>query len=228
VASPRLKALPWTDDRKAATLLARDPMALLIGFLLDQQVPMEWAFGAPYVLKQRLGGQLDARTLAPMEPERLVELFVAKPPLHRYPAAMARRTQKLAQQIVDDFGGDPARIWSDGVDASEVSRRIAKLPGFSAGKARVVIGVLAKQLGVKPKGWEALAPDWFSLADVDTPELLVKYREIKRAAKRAGDWPPGSAASAKTKPKPRARAKPRTAATSASKNGAATPHSRRG
>ena len=209
----RVKALQWTDDEAAARLLAEDPLALLIGFLLDQQVPMEWAFGAPYTLKQRLGGKLDARTLAHVEPEKLVQAFLAKPPLHRYPASMARRTQKLAQQIMDDYGGDASRTWTGSNDAAEVSGRIAKLPGFSPGKARVIIAVLAKQLGVEIPGWEAFAPDWFSLADVRTKADLLRYRDIKRAAKKAGDWPPGSAKARparerKGKPPVKGRAKP--------------------
>jgi uncharacterized HhH-GPD family protein len=209
----RVTSLPWTDDADAARLLATDPLVLLIGFLLDQQVPMEWAFGAPYTLKQRLGGRLDAVTLAEIEPEALLQAFLAKPPLHRYPASMARRTQKLAQQIVADHGGDAATIWTTAADAAEVSRRIARLPGFSAGKARVILAVLAKQLGVKVPGWEDFAPDWYSLADVRTREDLLRYRDIKRAAKKAGDWPPGSA-----KAKPRARRKPR--ATASARGGA--------
>jgi uncharacterized HhH-GPD family protein len=186
-------ALSWTDDKAAAELLARDPMALLIGFLLDQQVPMEWAFGAPELLRQRLGGTLDARTIAGMDPAALVDAFLTRPPLHRYPASMARRTRALARQIVDEYDGDPARIWSTAADAAEVSKRIARLPGFSANTAKVIIGTLAKRLAVQVPGWETYAPDWFSLADVDSKEALLKYRGIKRAAKAAGDWPPGKA-----------------------------------
>jgi len=189
-ADARARSLPWTNDPKAATLIASDAFALLVGFLLDQQVPMEWAFGAPYTLKQRLGGKLGARQVARMEPEKLEAAFREKPPLHRYPNSMARRTKTLAELVVKDYGGDAARIWSDGVDAEAVVKRIAKLPGFSAHKGRVIVGVLAKQLGVQPDGWERVAPDWFSLADVDTPEALRQYRDIKRAAKRAGNWPP--------------------------------------
>ncbi|MDQ6746517.1 MAG: Fe-S cluster assembly protein HesB [Candidatus Dormibacteraeota bacterium] len=185
-------SLPWTNEPKAARLIARDPLALMIGFLLDQQVPMEWAFAAPQRLKERLGGRLSARQLAAMDPEELVQAFVAKPPLHRYPAAMARRTQKLCQDLVEGYGGDPRRLWSDGADAREVSRRMARLPGFSANKAGVVIGVLAKRLGVEVAGWAEVAPEWFSLADVDTPEALLHYRGLKRAAKQAGKWPPAT------------------------------------
>jgi uncharacterized HhH-GPD family protein len=190
-------ALPWTEDRAATELLARDPMALLIGFLLDQQVPMEWAFGAPETLRQRLGGRLDAAKIAAMEPTTLVEVFLVRPPLHRYPASMAKRTQSLARQVVEDYGGDAARIWTTAVDATEVSRRIAKLPGFSATKARVIIGTLAKRLAVEMPGWEKYSPDWFSMADVDSKAALVRYREIKRAGKAAGSWPPGTKAKAK-------------------------------
>lgn len=185
------RALPWTDDKQAARLIAGDALALLIGFLLDQQVPMEWAFAAPQRLKERLGGRLKAKEIAAMDTGALVELFVAKPPLHRYPAAMARRTQKLCQVVVDTYGGDPRRLWSDGADAREVRRRMVKLPGFSDNKAHVVIAALAKRLGTPIPGWEELAPKWFSLADVDTPEALLHYRDLKRAARKAGKWPPG-------------------------------------
>jgi uncharacterized HhH-GPD family protein len=185
------RSLPWTDDARAARLIAVDRLALLIGFLLDQQVPMEWAFAAPLRLKERLGGKLRAKQIAAMDTAALVEVFVAKPPLHRYPAAMARRTQKLCLVLVDGYHGDPRRLWSDGADAREVSRRLAKLPGFSANKAHVVIAALAKRLGTPIPGWEELAPTWFSLADVDTPGALLHYRDIKRAAKKAGQWPPG-------------------------------------
>jgi uncharacterized HhH-GPD family protein len=217
------RSLAWTDDRNAARLIATDPLALLVGFLLDQQVPMEWAFGAPHTLKQRLGGRLDAATLSTIEPEELLQAFLAKPPLHRYPAAMARRTQKLAQQLVADYEGDPARIWTTAADADEVSRRIAKLPGFSAGKARVILAVLAKQLGTEVPGWERLAPDWYSLADVRTKEDLLRYRDIKRAAKKAGDWPPGSAARANRKPTAKAAPKAGAAARSKPKAKRASP-----
>jgi uncharacterized HhH-GPD family protein len=184
-------ALSWTDDRTAAELLARDPMALLIGFVLDQQVTMEWAFGAPELLRRRLGGTLDAGKIAALDAEELVQAFLARPPLHRYPASMARRTQALARQIVDEYGGDPARIWSTAADAAEVSKRIAKLPGLSTTKARVIIGTLAKRLAIPIPGWEKYSPDWFSLADVDSKAALLKYRDIKRAAKASGNWPPG-------------------------------------
>ena len=183
-------ALYWTDDKKAQRLVASDPLALLIGFLLDQQVAMEWAFAAPQRLKERLDGKLKTRAIAKMDPEALVQLFVAKPPLHRYPASMARRTQKLCELLVTEYGGDPRRIWNDGAEAEEVVRRIGKLPGFSAGKGAVIVAVLAKRLGTEVPGWERVAPGWFSLADVDSPEALLHYRELKRAAKKAGNWPP--------------------------------------
>jgi uncharacterized HhH-GPD family protein len=183
-------ALHWTPDQAAAGLIAQNPLALLIGFLLDQQVPMEWAFAAPHTLMQRLGGNLDARTLAEIGPAELEAAFRAKPPLHRYPGSMAKRAKALARIIVDEYGGDAAQIWSDGTGAEEVVRRIAALPGFSANKGRVIVGVLAKRLGLPLPGWETVAPAWFSLADVDSPEALVHYRELKRAAKQAGNWPP--------------------------------------
>jgi uncharacterized HhH-GPD family protein len=194
-------ALSWTDDRAAAELLARDPMALLIGFLLDQQVTMEWAFGAPELLRRRVGGTLDAGKISALDSEELVQAFLARPPLHRYPASMARRTHALARQIVDEYGGDPSRIWSTAADAAEVSQRIARLPGFSATKARVIIGTLAKRLATPIPGWEKYAPDWFSLADVDSKAALLKYRDIKRAAKASGNWPPGKGDDSKAAPR---------------------------
>jgi uncharacterized HhH-GPD family protein len=200
-------ALAWTDDRAAAELLAQEPMALLIGFLLDQQVPMEWAFGAPELLRQRLGDTLDPRKIASMTEAELVQAFLVRPPLHRYPASMARRTQSLAKKIVDEYDGDPARIWTSAADAAEVSKRIARLPGFSANKARVIIGTLAKRLGEPIPGWEKYAPDWFSLADVDSKAALLRYREIKRAAKAAGNWPPGKGSAKKAGAKKRSAKK---------------------
>jgi uncharacterized HhH-GPD family protein len=201
-------ALSWTDDRSAAELLARDPLALLIGFLLDQQVTMEWAFGAPELLRRRLGGTLDPGKIAALDAEELVQAFLARPPLHRYPASMARRTQALARQIVDEYGGDPSRIWSAAADAAEVSKRIARLPGFSATKARVIIGTLAKRLATPIPGWEKYAPDWFSLADVDSKAALLKYRDIKRAAKASGNWPPGKGGDRKAAPRKAGAKKP--------------------
>jgi uncharacterized HhH-GPD family protein len=183
-------ALYWTDDKKAQRLVAREPLALLVGFLLDQQVPMEWAFAAPQRLKERLGGKLKAGSIAAMDPEALVQAFVAKPPLHRYPASMARRTQKLCAILASDYGGDARRLWNDGAEAEEVVRRISRLPGFSASKGKVIVAVLAKRLGTQVPGWDRVAPGWFSLADVDSPAALLHYREIKRAAKKAGNWPP--------------------------------------
>jgi len=182
--------LPWTNDAEAAALIAHDPLALLIGFLLDQQVPMEWAFGAPHTLKERLDGKLDARGIAEMEPATLEAAFRAKPPLHRYPGSMAKRAQTLCRIIVDEYRGDAANIWSAGADAAEVERRIARLPGFSKNKAQVIIGVLAKRLGTQLPGWEEHSPTWFNLADVDSPEALAWYRELKRAGKKSGSWPP--------------------------------------
>jgi uncharacterized HhH-GPD family protein len=207
VSAPR-PSLPWTNEPAAAQLIAQDPFALLVGFLLDQQVPMEWAFGAPHTLKMRVGKAFTARGIAAMDPAALEEAFRAKPPLHRYPASMARRTQQLAAIVVDQWGGETAALWSDGAPAAEVVKRIGKLPGFSASKGRVIVGVLAKRLGQPLAGWEKEAPDWFSLADVDTPEALLHYRDLKRAAKANGDWPPGAAA-AKAKPVAgKAKAKP--------------------
>src|ERR1700682_217002 len=142
-------ALNWTDDPAAAELLVRDPMALMVGFLLDQQVAMEVAFGAPEKLRQRLGSTTHARHNSAIDAAPAGWCLLCPP---------------------------TAPIWRTAADAAEVSKRIARLPGFSANKARVIIGTLAKRLAVPVPGWEEYAPDWFSLADVDSKTALLQYR----------------------------------------------------
>jgi len=172
----------YTDDEEANRLIATDPMALLIGFALDQQVTVQKAFSGPMELKRRLGS-IEPETLARTDPERLADLFRQRPALHRYPGAMAERVQALAQHIVDEYGGDAARLWSDAADGRDLAHRIGAVPGFGEMKVRGMLGVLIKRLGVRPPGWEDVLPTYPTLGDVDSAEALEEYQAKKRAYK---------------------------------------------
>lgn len=179
--APRLE---WTGDAAADRLVSEDPAALLIGFCLDQQVPIEWAFQGPLRMRERLG-TVDPRKIARMDPGRVETAFRTPPALHRYPASMGRRVYALCQVIATDYGGDASRIWRGVDDPRELQRRFASLPGFGAAKARIMVGVVAKHLGVRPVGWESVAPDWPTLADVSTVAEREEYQAQKRAFKAA-------------------------------------------
>jgi uncharacterized HhH-GPD family protein len=154
--------------------------------LLDQQVTMEWAFGAPLLLKQRLGADcLDAGAIAAMDPAALEAVFRAKPALHRYPASMAKRTHDLCRHIVEHYDGRTEEIWNGAESGEELLLRIQALPGFGKDKSRIFVGLLGKRLDVRPTGWEQVAADWPSIADVDSFERVAEIREKKRAAKAA-------------------------------------------
>jgi uncharacterized HhH-GPD family protein len=183
VATTRPERLHFTGDAAADELIARDPLALLIGFELDQQVPVQWAFSAPLELKRRLGDNLDAREIAGMDPAKLEEAFVRKPALHRYPAVMARRTQDLCAAIASEYGGDPERIWSEAESGEELRRRLLDLPGIGDMKVRSLLAILVKRFGVRPPGWEDVLPTHPTLGDVDSPETFERYAEAKRAYK---------------------------------------------
>ena len=172
----------WTGDPEANRLLETDPLALLIGLVLDQQVKMEKAFGGPYELKRRLG-HLDVRTIASMDPEKLGAVFRERPALHRFPGSMAKRTQALCQMIVAEYGGDAGSVWADARDGDDLAARIKKLPGFGDMKVKILVAVLAKKFGVKPRGWEKHAANWHTVADVDSDETMVQAREVKREMK---------------------------------------------
>lgn len=174
----------WTENAEANALLDTDPLALLIGMVLDQQVKMEKAFSGPYQLKKRLG-KLDAKSIATMDPDRLDRAFRERPALHRFPGAMARRVQAMCQALVKDYGGDAGAVWRDAKDGEDLARRISKLPGFGEMKTRILVSVLAKKFGVKPKGWEKHAATWHSVADVDSPESMAQARAVKREMKAA-------------------------------------------
>ncbi|SCG67445.1 uncharacterized HhH-GPD family protein [Micromonospora echinaurantiaca] len=178
-------------DPEANRLLARSPLALLLGMVLDQQVPMEKAFSSPYVLTQRLGHEPDAAELAGYDPEALVALFAQPPALHRFPKAMAARVQEVCRVLVDRYDGDAARLWSDAADGRELLRRIADLPGFGKQKAQIFLALLGKRFDVTPEGWREAAggygdPDAHrSVADVVDADSLRRVREYKQQMKAA-------------------------------------------
>ena len=182
---------PVTGDEAADLLLVTDPLALLIGMLLDQQVPMEWAFRSPSTLKERLGPRFDAAAIAAMDPEELVAVFCAKPALHRYPAAMARRVHELCVHLVDRYDGDAAKIWDDARSGDELFARLCSLPGFGMEKSRIFLALLAKRLGYRPAGWEERAGPFAddvprSVADIDSRESLARVRAWKKEQKAQG------------------------------------------
>ncbi len=182
-------ALYLTGDPDADALLSDDPLALLIGMVLDQQVPLERAFHSPYDLEQRLGTGLDAHALASMDPEALAAVFGERPALHRFPTSMAARVQELCAVIVDTYGGDPAAVWTTAADGKELLANVKALPGFGEQKARIFVALLGKQLGVRPEGWERAAGpfgakgSFRSVADIDSPEALAKVRRYKQKKK---------------------------------------------
>jgi uncharacterized HhH-GPD family protein len=179
-----------TGDPAADRLLNRDGLALMIGMLLDQQVPMEWAFTGPHTLRGRLG-HLDARRIAEMSEDELVAVCCDKPAIHRFPAVMARRIHALCAAVAAHHGGTAERIWGDVADGAELYRRLRELPGFGDEKARIFIALLAKRFGVCPPGWEAAAGAFAdehprTVADIHDAESLALVRAWKQAQKAAG------------------------------------------
>ncbi|HEY0168509.1 MAG TPA: HhH-GPD-type base excision DNA repair protein [Jatrophihabitans sp.] len=176
----------------ANALLAQDPLALLVGMLLDQQIPMEKAFTSPQVLAERLGvPRLDAALIADYDAVEFEELFRRVPALHRFPAAMAKRVQDLCRALVEQYDGDTASVWTTAADGPELVKRIAGLPGFGQQKARIFTALLGKQFGVRPVGWDTAAAAYGetgafrSVADVVDGESLKKVRDFKKQAKAA-------------------------------------------
>ena len=172
--------LYFTGNDEADRLLAEEPLALLIGFALDQQVSVPVAFSGPLKMKQRLG-TLDAEAIAGLDPEELVAAFREKPAIHRFPGSMAGRVQELSRTVVSEYGGDAARVWTDAKDANDLRRRIGELPGFGPMKITALGSVLAKRYGV-PHAQE-LVPNHPTLGDVDSPEALERFQAAKRAYK---------------------------------------------
>ncbi|MGC4951177.1 HhH-GPD-type base excision DNA repair protein [Streptomyces sp. DT224] len=180
------------QEPAADELLARSPLAALVGMLLDQQVPMEWAFAGPYALARRMGkDDLDAHEIAAYDPEAFTGLFTAKPALHRYPGSMAKRVQQLCQFLVAQYDGEAAAVWRDATTGAELRRRLNALPGFGTQKAQIFLALLGKQFGVRPPGWrEAAGPygeegSHRSVADITGPGSLAEVRAYKQEAKQA-------------------------------------------
>jgi uncharacterized HhH-GPD family protein len=184
-------ALHITGDDQADALLSRDPLALLIGMVLDQQVPIEKAFSSPADLLQRLGGKgpLNAATIAAMDPEELGDIFRERPALHRYPGSMAGRVQAVCRVIVDEYDNLADNIWKGVQSGDELMDRLRTLPGFGEQKAKIFAALLGKQLGVCPEGWRKVTAPYgkegssLSVADITDPESLLKVRATKKAMK---------------------------------------------
>lgn len=176
----------------ADALLDRDPLALLVGMLLDQQIPMEKAFAGPYVLAERMGVErLDAAEIASYDPETFAKLFVGPPAIHRFPGAMAARVQELARRIVGEYDGDAEAVWATASSGAQLLERLTALPGFGAQKAKIFLALLGKQRGVRPHGWREVAAPfgaegaYQSVADVTSAESLLEVREHKKEIKAA-------------------------------------------
>jgi len=182
-------AIRLSGDTEADALLSKDPLALLIGMVLDQQIPLERAFWAPAELARRLGHPLNAGEIAAMDPEAFAALFKERPALHRFPGAMAGRVQSVCRIVAEDYGGKAANVWSKLSDGDSLVQRLTGLPGFGKQKARIFAALLGKQLGVQPEGWRtATSPfgeqgSYLSVADIIDPESLAKVRAHKQAMK---------------------------------------------
>jgi uncharacterized HhH-GPD family protein len=174
--------LPFTGDDDADRLLATDPFALLIGFALDQQVTVQKAFSGPADLRRRLG-HLDAARIAAMDPLNLETVFRERPALHRFPASMAGKVQQLAAAIATEYGNDAGRIWSEARDGADLQRRLLALPGIGEMKAKSLLAILGKRLGVALPGMADVMPRHPTLGDVDSAEALARYQAGKRAMK---------------------------------------------
>jgi len=174
------EALYFTDSAEANELIARDPLALLIGFALDQQVTVPTAFSGPLKLKQRIG-ELDAATIATMDPDELEAAFRERPAIHRFPGSMARRVQELCAVVVEEYGGEAERVWTEAADEADLRRRIGSLPGFGAMKITGLGSVLALRFGVETAA--ELVPSYPCLGGVDSAEALADYQAKKRAHK---------------------------------------------
>ncbi|MFI0229104.1 HhH-GPD-type base excision DNA repair protein [Streptomyces sp. NPDC017086] len=184
--------LHLAQDPAADALLGRSPLAALTGMLLDQQIPMEWAFKGPRTIADRLGTEdLDAHEIAATDPEAFAALLAEKPAVHRYPGSMAKRVQQLCQYLVEHYDGDAEAVWRDASSGAELLRRLEELPGFGRQKAQIFLALLGKRLGVAPAGWREAAgaygePDTFrSVADITGPESRAKVRAFKQQTKAA-------------------------------------------
>ena len=183
--------LSLAQNAEAVKLLTKDPLALLIGMVLDQQIPLEWAFTGPLTLTERLGRALDAADIASRDPDALAKVFATPPALHRFPGSMAGRVQEMCRVIADDYGNDATNVWTGVKDAGELLKRIEALPGFGKMKAKIFLALLGKQLGVRPKGWREAAGEFGedrshkSVADITDGKSLEKVRAYKKEMKAA-------------------------------------------
>jgi uncharacterized HhH-GPD family protein len=192
--------LTFTGDDEADRLLVAEPLALLIGFALDQQVTVQKAFFGPLEIRRR-AGTLDAAKLAAIEPEAFADLFRQRPAIHRFPGSMAGKVQALCAAVARDYAGDASRIWTEASDAHDLEKRLLGLPGIGPMKAKTLLAILGKRFGIKPAGWDEVAPKTPTLGDVDSPEALARYQAGKRAYKavlRAGGTAAEAGAAAMT------------------------------
>jgi uncharacterized HhH-GPD family protein len=192
--------LTFTGDDEADRLLVAEPLALLIGFALDQQVTVQKAFFGPLEIRRR-AGTLDAAKLAAIEPEAFADLFRQRPAIHRFPGSMAGKVQALCAAVARDYAGDASRIWTEASDARDLEKRLLGLPGIGPMKAKTLLAILGKRYGIKPAGWDEVAPKTPTLGDVDSPEALARYQAGKRAYKavlRAGGTAAEAGAAAMT------------------------------
>ena len=181
----RPDSIELTQDPEANRLIAQDPIAFVIGWILDQQVLVQKAFSGPLELKRRLGGKLDAKQIAKLPQQELAEVFSEKPALHRYGGAMSKRVHACMTYIVAEYGGDPERIWLEADDYAQLKRRLLALPGFGPTKAPAVAAMLARRFGLDITGFEDELFAYGTLADVETYDDLLAYQERKRAFKAA-------------------------------------------
>lgn len=182
----RLSQQPEADE-----LLSRSPLAVMVGMLLDQQVPMEWAFTGPYTIAQRMGDDdLDAHAIAAYDPDEFAALLSQKPAVHRYPGSMAKRVQQLCQYLVDHYDGDASAVWRGVPTGKEVLKRLNDLPGYGKQKPQILLALLGKQMGVTPEGWREAAGPYGeedarrSAADITGPDSLQQVRAFKQEAKK--------------------------------------------
>jgi uncharacterized HhH-GPD family protein len=184
-----MTTLRLSGDPEADALLSKDPLALLIGMVLDQQIPLEWAFAGPAELRRRLGRDLDATDIASMDPDALAAAFSARPALHRYPGSMAGRVQELCRLLVDTYGGKAEAVWTGVGSGADLFDRVRQLPGFGEQKAKIFVALLGKQLGVEPPGWRDVSTPfgdphtYRSVADITDPASLDRVRAFKQELK---------------------------------------------